>query len=209
MSKGGFSVFLALLALFLGAFIVMTIVRYISEWIFPNQNPDQTDLSWEVFVQLLGLRDAGDNVNLATKFIAVITIFIGLVLFSSLVAFITQEFEERLKLLRRGKSLVVEKNHTLILGFSDRITDIIEELVVGNASEYDAAVVIWAPKDKEEMDDFIRNNLGELKTTRVVTRNGAIANLSDLNMVGVKAAKSVIVLNDAKASDSDELKALS
>lgn len=209
MSKGGFSVFLALLSLFFGAFIFMTIARYISEWIFPNQDLESTDLSWEVFVQLIGLRDAGDNVNLATKLIAVITIFIGLVLFSSLVAFITQEFEARLNLLRRGKSLVVEKNHTLILGFSDRITDIIQELVVANESESDAAVVILSPKDKEEMDDFLRNNLGELKTTRVVTRNGSIANLSDLNMVRVKVAKSVIILNDAKASDTDEFKALS
>ena len=209
MSKGGFSVFLALLSLFFGAFGFMTIIRYISEWIFPNQDLESTDLSWEVFVQLIGLRDAGDNVNLATKFIAVITIFIGLVLFSSLVAFITQEFEARLNLLRRGKSLVVEKNHTLILGFSDRITDIIQELVVANESESDAAVVILSPKDKEEMDDFLRNNLGEVKTTRVVTRNGSISNLSDLNMVRVKAAKSVIVLNDAKASDTDEFKALS
>ncbi len=210
MSKGGFSVFLALLSLFFGAFVVTTIARYIVEFLFPNQNLEGSpDLYWDVFVQLIGLRDTGDNANLATKLVGVITIFIGLVLFSSLVAFITQEFESRLQLLRRGKSPVVEENHTLILGFSDRVIDIIKELVVANESESDAVVVILSKENKEDMDDFLRNNLGDLKTTRVVTRNGAIANISDLNKVGVKDAKSVIILNEAKASDSEELKTLS
>ncbi len=210
MSKGGFSVFLALLSAFFGAFVVMTSARYISEWFFPNQNVDDySDFPWDVFVQLIGLRDTGDEANFATKFVGVITIFVGLVLFSSLVAFITQEFEAKLQDLRKGKSPVVEENHTLILGFTDRIIDIIKELVVANESESDAVVVILSPEDKEEMDDFIRNNLDDLKTTRVVTRNGSINNLSDLNKVGVKVAKSVIILNDAQPSDSSEVKALS
>lgn len=209
MSKGGLSVFLALLSLFLGTFVVMTIVRYISEWFFPNTDIEiSSDLYWEVFVQLIGLRDTGDNANIPTKIIGVITIVIGLVLFSSLVAFITQEFESRLQILRQGQSPVIEENHTLILGFTDRIIDIIKELVVGNESEADAVVVILSQKDKQEMDNFLRKNLGNLKTTRVVTRNGLISNLNDLNKVGIKVAKSVIILNDAKTSDSDELKTL-
>jgi putative MATE family efflux protein len=208
MSKGGFSVFLALLSLFFGAFLVMTITRYVSEWLFPNNTGEASDLSWEVFVQLIGLRDTGDDANLATKLVGVVTIFVGLVLFSSLVAFITQEFESRLHLLRRGKSPVVEENHTLILGFSDRVIDILKELIVANESEADAAVFILSQQDKEEMDDYLRNNLGDLKTTRVVTRNGIITNLTDLNKVRVNVAKSVIIINSAKASDSEEVKAL-
>lgn len=209
MSKGGFSVFLALLSLFFGAFVVMTIARYISELFFPNEpTGESSDLYWDVFVQLIGLRDTGDTANFATKLVGVITIFVGLVLFSSLVAFITQEFESRLELLRRGKSPVVEENHTLILGFSDRVTDIIKELVVANESVNSAAVVILSQQDKEEMDDFLRNNISELKTTRIVTRNGFITNLNDLNKVGVKVAKSIIILNDALSSDSLETKTL-
>lgn len=210
MSKGGFSVFLALLSGFFAAFVVMTIARYISEWFFPNENiDDYSDFSWDVFVQLIGLRDTGDNANFATKVVGVLTIFVGLVLFSSLVAFITQEFEAKLQDLRKGKSPVVESNHTLILGFSERVIDIIQELVLANESEKDAAVVILSQEDKEEMDDLLRDNLGDLKTTRVVTRNGSITNLSDLDKVGIKVAKSVIILNQAKVSDAEEVKTLS
>lgn len=210
MSRGGFSVFLALLSAFFVAFLLLAIFRYFAEWFYPNEYiEDSSDLSWEIFVQLIGLRDTGDDANFAAKLVGVITIFVGLVLFSSLVAFITEEFESRLQLLRKGKSLVVEENHTLILGFNDRIGDIITELVLANESEPDAVVVILSEADKEDMDDFIRNQLGDLKTTRVVTRNGAVTNLQNLNKVAVNAAKSVIILNNAKGSDPEELKALS
>jgi len=139
---------LALVSAFFAAFGLMTIFRYISEWLFPNKSPENSsDLSWEVFVQLIGLRDTGDDANFAAKAVGVITIFVGLVLFSSLVAFITQQFESRLELLRKGKSPVVEEKHTLILGFSDRVIDIIKELVVANESEKDAVIVILSQKD--------------------------------------------------------------
>ncbi|WP_202221139.1 hypothetical protein [Okeania sp. KiyG1] len=208
MSRGGFSVFLALVSAFFGAFLVMTVLRYISEWLFPNTDLE-SDLLWDVFVQLIGLRDTGDEANFSTKTVGVLTIFVGLVLFSSLVAFITQEFESRLTLLKKGKSLVVEKNHTLILGFNDRIVDIITELVIANESESDAVVVILSEQDKEKMDDFLRDKLGDLKTTRVVTRSGTVTNINNLKKVGVKVARSVVILNDAKGSDQKELKKLS
>ncbi|NER04807.1 MAG: hypothetical protein F6K17_20495, partial [Okeania sp. SIO3C4] len=208
MSRGGFSVFLALVSAFFGAFVLMTGIRYISERVFPNKDVE-SDLLWDVFVQLIGLRDTGDEANFSTKAVGVLTIFVGLVLFSSLVAFITQEFESRLTLLKKGKSLVVEKNHTLILGFNDRIVDIITELVIANESESDAVIVILSEQDKEQMDDFLRDKLGDLKTTRVVTRSGSVTNINNLKKVGVKVARAVVILNDAKGSDPKELRKLS
>ncbi|MEC4985518.1 MAG: hypothetical protein SAJ37_07965 [Oscillatoria sp. PMC 1068.18] len=207
MSQGGFAVFLALLSAFFAAFVFMTLVRFTVEQIFPNEG--SPDILWEVFVQLIGLRDVGDDANFAAKTVGVFAIFIGLVFFSSLVAFVTQTFEEQLLMLRKGKSIVVEKNHTLILGFTDRISDILEELIVANESEEDAVVVILAEEDKEVMDDFFRNAISDFKTTRLVTRNGSVANIKSLKNVGVTVAKSVIILNEAKGSDSEDFKALS
>ena len=209
MSKGGLSVFIALLLIFFAAFSVMTIIRYAQEWVFPNKNlDDYGELPWDVFVELIGLRDTGDNANVPTKIVGVFTIFIGLIFFSSLVAFITNEFEARLQLLRKGKSLVVESNHTLILGFGDRIVDIIKELVLANESEKDAAIVVLSEEDKEVMDDYLREHIEDLKTTRVVTRSGSITNINSLKQVGVTVAKSVIILNGAKSSDNKEAQSL-
>ena len=209
MSQGGFSVFLALLSGFFAAFVLMSIFRYIVELIFPNPYVENSsDLLWEVFVQLIGLEDTGKHANLGTKVVGVITIFVGLVLFSSLVAFITQQFEDRIYLLRKGQSPVIEENHTLILGFNDRILDLIQELIIGNQSQ-DAAAVICSEEDKEQMDDFLRNNIDDRKTTKLITRNGSVTNINNLNKIGVQSAKSIVILNDANNSDSEEFKALS
>lgn len=210
MSKGGASVFTALVSAFFVAFVIMTLIRYIVELLTPNEYVKTFSIiPWEIFVQLIGLRDTGDDANLLAKLIGVVTIFIGLILFSSLVAFITQQFEARIQLLKKGESVVIEENHTLILGFSDRVIDIIQELVLANKSESDAVIVILSQIDKEEMDSFLRTNISDLQTTRVVTRNGSITSLNTLDKVGIKAAKSVIILNEAKGSDPDSIKNLS
>jgi hypothetical protein len=212
MSRGGWSVFLALLVGFFISFALMALVRYLSEQTFPNfsdeYHPSTGDLLWEIFVQLIGLRDTGDGANMPARIVGIATIFVGLVLFSSLIAFITQEFESKVQELKKGKSLVVESNHTLILGFNDRIIDIIRELVIANESESDAVIVILSEEDKEEMDDFLRSNLSDLKTTRLVTRNGSITNLSNLTNVALNDAQSVIILNFAKGSDPEDVKSL-
>lgn len=218
MSKGGWSVFLALVLGFIITFSLMGVLRYLLDLAFPNSYIRQGDtltgpvdvpeVAWEVLVQLMGLRDSADGANFAARAIGVVTIFAGLILFSSLVAFITQEFESRVQQLKKGKSLVVESGHSVILGFNDRLVDIIEELVIANESEADAAVVVLSAEDKEEMDEFLRSKLGNLKTTRVVTRNGSITNLKNLHKVGITSARSVIILNDAKGSDPDDFRSL-
>lgn len=218
MAKGGWSVFLALVLGFILTFSLMGVFRYLIDLVFPNSyiregdtldGPvDVPEVAWEVLVQLMGLRDSADGANFAARAIGVVTIFAGLILFSSLVAFITQEFEARVQQLKKGKSLVVESGHSIILGFNDRLVDIIDELVIANESEPDAAVVILASTDKEEMDEFLRNKLSNLKTTRVVTRNGSITNIKNLHKVGITNARSVIILNDAKGSDPEEFKSL-
>ena len=157
-------------------------------------------------IQLIGLRSTEEDANTIVKIVTVVTIFIGLIFFSSLVAFITEEFESKLASLRKGKSIVVETGHTLILGFNERIIDIIKELIIANESEDDAAIVILSDKDKEEMDDFLRDNLVQTKTTRLVTRTGGISNISNLKNAGLQSAKTVIILNEAKSLDDEDFK---
>jgi uncharacterized membrane protein YeaQ/YmgE (transglycosylase-associated protein family) len=128
MSKGGFSVFAALMLLFLGAFVLMSIVRVVANVIMPQENLTGIfDQFWREFLQI---SDAGaiaedSDGNVLNKITGIITVFLGLILFSSLVAFITSQFESRLAELRKGKSNVAENNHTLILGFGDRVLEII------------------------------------------------------------------------------------
>ena len=200
MSKGSSSIFLALLALFMVGFIVMVIFRVIANYLIPDETlSGWMEIPWRVYVAVMegsAAETDGDS-NWAAKMSSIIGVMVGLVLFSSMVAFITSIFEAKLAELRRGRSLVLEKDHTLILGFGDRIIEIIRELIEANESEPDAAIVILAEDDKESMDNMIRDNISDFVTTRVITRSGVVTNIKNLKKVMAEEAKSIIIMNSA------------
>ncbi|MCW8966314.1 MAG: hypothetical protein OQK82_06480 [Candidatus Pacearchaeota archaeon] len=68
--------------------------------------------------------------------------------------------------------LIIVKNHTLILGFSDRVLEIIRELILANKSEKNQAVVVLSENEKDKMDDFFHDRIENFKTTRMITRSG-------------------------------------
>ena len=211
MSKGGFSVFSALMLLFVGAFLLMAIVRFIVNIITPQENLTGVfDQAWQVFLQISDAGAVAEDTegNILNKITGIVTVFFGLILFSSLVAFITSQFEAKLDELRKGKSNVVEKGHTLLLGFGDRVLEIIRELVIANESEKNPAVVVLAEREKDEMDDFFRDRIEDMRNTRVVARSGSTSSIHMLRRVGVNTARSVIILNDAPVDAPDEEKAL-
>ncbi len=211
MSKGGTSVFLSLLFLFFVAFVVMGTLRFVVFLIFPDETiEDGTFLLWHAFFQIIdsgSLAELDAGSNFPGKIVAIVTIFIGLVLFSSMVAFITQEFENRISTLKKGKSQVLEEDHVLIVGFSERVIEIIKELIVANESD-SGVVVMVAEMDKEAMDDYLRDSIQDFKTTKIITRSGSTTSIKNLKGVGIQHAHSVVVLNNAKSSDSNETKEL-
>ena len=155
MSRGGVAVFLALLTLFAISFVVLSILRIAFNYLVPDETAaDFFAQMWRVFLQILdgGAIAEDTDANWLSRVSGTITVFVGLILFSSLVAFITSQFEARLAELRKGKSAVLEKDHSIILGFEDRILDIIQELIIANESDDYGCVVILADRDKEEMD---------------------------------------------------------
>jgi len=213
MSQGGLSVFLALLFMFFVSFLIMSGIRLFTFFVFPDPGVESLgELSWRVFFQILdsgSLAELDSGSEVSGKLVGILTIFVGLILFSSMVALITQEFEKRMSILRKGKSNVIEFDHTLIIGFGDRLVNMIEELVLANESESDAVVVVLADMDKDVLDDYLREHLTELKTTRVITRSGSTTSLKNLKMAGIHTAQSVVVMNDSMPSEIDEKKGLS
>ncbi len=210
MSKGGLSVFFALMTLFVGAIVIIAILRFVANIIMPQDGlGNLADQWWLSFLQIADggsiAEDTGSNA--VNRVVGIIALFLGMVLFSSLVAFITSQFEAMLENMRKGKSDVIESDHTLILGFGDRALEIIRELIVANESERKAAVVVLAENEKDEMDDFFRERVENPKTTHIITRSGSTSSIMLLKRVSVNTAKSVIILNDASDDASDEDKA--
>ena len=211
MSRGSSSIFMALLLTFLIGFLIMVLIRLIANSFLPDETLNSwLEIPWRVYVAVMegsAAETDGDS-NWLAKLSSILGVMVGLILFSSMVAFITSVFEAKLDDLRRGRSIVLENNHTLILGFGDRILEIIRELIEANDSEPDAAVVILAEDDKEYMDNYIRDNILDFRTTRVITRSGVVTNINNLKKVIAKNAKSIIIINSAASWQPEQEKTL-
>ena len=74
--------------------------------------------------------------------------------------------------LRKGRSLVLESDHTVILGWNPQIFTVISELVESNTNRKEGAViVVMADHDKIEMEDAIHERVPDTKNTRVIAVN--------------------------------------
>ena len=198
MARGGRSIFLSLLAVFLVVLIVLVLLRLLLELFVPEAS--DSGLGWSTFVTFLQLTDPGsmseDSVSSGWyRAVAIAAGVAGIILLAALIAFITAEVDRRLHDLRKGHSQVVESNHTLVLGWEEqRVTEIVRELIIANESLDRRAVVILADHDKEYMDDFLAMAIPDTRTTTLVTRTGVPSSVVNLHLVSVDTASSAIVL---------------
>ena len=156
-----------------------------------------TELLW---MGLMRSMDAGtiggDDGNWMFLSAMLATTFGGIFVFSTLIGLLTSGIESQIEKLQKGRTLVVENNHTVILGWSAHVFTIISELIVASANQNYSCVVILADKDKMEMLDEIRNKIGKnTGKLRIVCRTGNPMDILDLELVNLPGSKSIIVLS--------------
>ena len=79
-------------------------------------------------------------------------------------------------------------------------------MILANESRKKAAVVILADVDKTEIEEQLRDSIGDLKTTRLVARRGEPWAAADLTMVNISKARSVIAVSEG--TDTNTIKTL-
>src|SRR5215207_1790272 len=118
----------------------------------------------------------------------------GILVFSTLIGVIFAGIDEKLADLRKGRSFVVERGHTVIYGFSPEVFPVVAELVKANESRGSACIAILAEHDKVEMEDEIRARVGKTGRTRIVCRTGDPINIDDVEIVNPNEARSILIL---------------
>ena len=217
MSRGGSAVFISLLILFFIAFGIVAGIRALMFSIDPQPFGEQiadSDMGEHVWLAFTEIADPGNvggesPFSIQYKILGIVTILVGMVIFSALIGLIGQKFEETVYNFRKGKSKVIESDHTIILGWNERVMDIIDTLIIANESRKKAAIVVLAEKDKEEMDDAITETISDTKTTKIITRNGVTSSVTQLAKVNVPGARSAILLSTCPEGASPEEKTLS
>ena len=120
---------------------------------------------------------------------------LGILIVSTMIGVLTSGIEGKIAGLRRGRSLVLESDHTVILGWSSKIVTAVQELVIANENQPKAAVVILANHDKVEMEEELYSRVTKLGSTKIVCRRGDPCVLSDLEIVRPELAKSIILFS--------------
>ncbi|KAK9287934.1 hypothetical protein L1049_016379 [Liquidambar formosana] len=155
--------------------------------------------------------DSGNHANsegIGPRLVSVSISFGGMLIFAMMLGLVSDAISEKFDSLRKGKSEVVEQNHTLILGWSDKLGSLLNQLAIANESLGGGIVVVMAERDKEEMELDIAKMEFDFKGTSVICRSGSPLILADLKKVSVSKARAVIVLAEDGNADQSDARAL-
>ncbi len=168
------------------------------------QGSNLFDVFWNILSQALTPNPV-DAANPLQYLVVMFVVTIGsLFMVSILIGILSNEIESRVDALRRGRSRVLESDHTVILGWSQQVFTIVSELVLANANRRHGAVIaMLADKDKVEMEEEIRSRLPHLGNTRVICRSGSPIDPTDIEIVSPHTARSIIVLPRGVDGDND------
>ena len=162
------------------------------------------EAAWETLMRTLDPGTMGGDTGWGFRAIMFLVTLSGLFIISSLIGVLTSGLESKMDELRKGRSFVIEENHTLILGWSANVFTIISELVIANENQKAPRIVILADRDKVEMEEELRSKVGSTKNTRVICRTGSPIDLYDLEIANPHQAKSIIILSpDEAEADAD------
>jgi voltage-gated potassium channel Kch len=161
------------------------------------------EAAWQSLMRTMDAGTMGGDAGWPFRLLTLFVTLMGILVFSALISIISAGLDSALEALRKGRSRVLETDHTVILNWSPSIFDIVSELVVANESRKKPRIVIMANRDKVEMEDEIADKVGDLKNTQVICRSGDPTDLFDLSLVNPQTCRSIIVVSPEGADDPD------
>ncbi|KAF9608482.1 hypothetical protein IFM89_009848 [Coptis chinensis] len=162
-------------------------------------------LSW-TFIADSG--NHADSVGVGPRVVSVSISSGGMLIFAMMLGLVSDAISEKVDSLRKGKSEVIERNHILILGWSDKLGSLLKQLAIANKSIGGGVVVVLAERDKEEMEADIAKLEFDFMGTSVICRSGSPLIVADLKKVSVSKARAIIVLASDENADQSDARAL-
>jgi voltage-gated potassium channel Kch len=161
--------------------------------------PANFETFWGQFAGFLG---RGTEPTWADRIIGVLIWIVTITVSASVTGFVVNAIARAFASLRKGKSPVIDSNHTLILGWSNRVFPILKELAIANQNVRGAKVVIFSKQSRDFMEEQIETHAPDLGKLKVLTRTGEPDQPADLKRANVSAAKSIIILDSDDSGDA-------
>ncbi|CAI7925715.1 unnamed protein product [Closterium sp. NIES-53] len=169
---------------------------------------DLGDATWRAWSYVADAGNHADSEGVGPRIVGVSISIGGMLIFALMVGLVSEGISEKVDSLKKGKSDVIEKNHTLILGWSDKLASLLKQLAVANESMGGGVVVVMSEREKEEMESEIQKMEFNFRGTTVICRSGSPLVLADLKKVSVSTARALIVLAEAENADAADARAL-
>lgn len=201
-ARGSFIIMLFLLVATLILVFLISLIVLAFHW---AGTESFVEIVWQSALRMLDPGTIAEDQTWPYRLTMLIVTIGGIVLVGAMIAILTNSLDVWMQKLRRGRSLVVESGHTVILGWSPYIIEIIEQLILARANAQMPCITILANKDKAEMEDFLREHVENIHKARIVCRSGSPIDAIDLRIVSLDTAKSVIVLRNTAVNADVEL----
>ncbi len=197
MSKGS-------LGLIRGLIIASVILALFTAWIIIlcgfNEKGETASVFWDSIANLINawMPSFGEG-SLGYVVLMSLSALSGLLFTSVLIGIITSAIEEKIQNLKKGNSLVLEKDHIVVLGFYPGEFTLLQQLILAAAGN-PACVILAEDMDREEMEQALQENLEIPKNFRIICRTADITDPASLEKCSVETCKTVIV------SPTDDMK---
>ena len=165
---------------------------------------DHETAIWWAFLRLTDPGYLGDDEGLPRRVISTVVTVLGYVLFmGSLIAIMTQWLNQTIRNFERGLTPIVRRNHILILGWTNRTSEIVSELMRAEGrvrrflqllGVHGLHVVILSEDVSLERTMELRRALGSLWNPKKITfRSGIPLRIEHLERVDFKNASAIIL----------------
>lgn len=117
---------------------------------------------------------------------------IGVLFTSVLIGIFSTEVEERLDAMKNGRSRIIEQGHMVLLGYHSGTFEVIRQLCL-SADEGRKCIVVAGEEEQDVMRHAIKENVDVPKRIRVICRSIDIYDPSQLAMLSIEDAHTVII----------------
>ena len=172
-----------------------------------SESKNGFDVFWDSFATIINAEmpayeDGGGEI--AHLIITAVAAIIGILITSVLIGIITTAIEEYVDGLKDGKSVVLEKDHIVILGFTPGDYTLIQQIILA-AGNKKRTIVIGSDTKTEEMREAVTENVDIPRNIKLIFRTIDIFDPASLEKVSPATSNRVII---SPMDDKKTIKAL-
>lgn len=163
------------------------------------------EVAWFYFGRVIDSGTFVGDEGLFNRMVSTSVSILGVIVAGLLISALAGNFQQALETIRKTGAPVVEDRHFLVLGWSEKVYSVIDQLSEAYAAQGRIVVVVMAERDKVEMEEKLYDKVQYQHRVKIVVRTGSSVALNDLAKVAFDRTQAIVVLvDDADVDEPDK-----